>query len=134
MKKLAKIVATINRDSATYWESETLRNQVQSNPHPHRVVGAPEVVAEFHRWMVRDVYWRRSGGTKAKDAISEAAKVWGVSRTMVQKVLPKYRAGAQDWLKKFGADRESTAVLIAQRAHAFRMLAIERERKEEPTS
>ena len=97
------------------------------------VVGAPELLAEFHRWMARDVYWRRDGGATVKAANSEVAEEWQVSVAMVQKVVQKYGSAAQDWLKKFGADRESTAVLIAMRAHGFRMLAIERKREEEPT-
>jgi hypothetical protein len=90
------------------------------------VVGAPELLAEFHRWMARDVHWRRDGGATVKAANSEVAEEWQVSSAMVQKVVREYGADAQGWLKKFGADRESTAVLIAMRAYGFRMLAADR--------
>jgi hypothetical protein len=101
-----------------------LFDKIKSQPG---VVGAPKVLAEFHRWMARDVYWRRAGGALAKVANSEVAEAWQVSGATVAEVVREYGADAQHWLKKFGKDRESTAVLIAQRAHAYRMLARERE-------
>jgi transposase-like protein len=110
-------------------------------------VGAPDRLAEFHRWMARDVLSRRAGsvsrrhatvppvggGQSGKVAITEVAKEWQVSGAMVQKVVREYGVDAQDWLKRCGADRTSTAVVIAQWAETYRMLAIVRERKEEPT-
>jgi hypothetical protein len=91
--------------------------------HP---VGAPERATEPHRWMARDVFLRRAVGAKVKVANSEVAEEWQVAETMVQKVVRKHGPAAQDWIKKFGGDSESTAVVIAQMAEAFRMLAIER--------
>jgi hypothetical protein len=98
-----------------------------------RKVGAPEVLAEFPRWMARDVHWRREGGSKVKVAISEAAEVWEVSGAMIAEAVREYGADAQDWLKQHGADRDSTADLIAQWAGTYRMLAIERKREDEPS-
>lgn len=125
--KPASLWPTEFEDIVHLCKIETSRGRVIS-PVPtsnmRRNVGAPESLDEFHRWMARDVYWRRDCGAMVKAANSEVAEVWQVSGTTVANVVREYGADAQDWLKKYGEDRESTAVLIAQRAQVFRMLSI----------
>jgi len=125
MRKLSR--AARDDKTITLWptEAEEIVSFYKFATSRRAVVGAPELLAEYHRWMARDVYWRRDDGATVKVAISEVAEAWQVSGAMVQKVVREYGSAAQDWLKKFGGDRESTAVLIAQRAEGFRMLAIE---------
>lgn len=117
-------------ETITLWLSEA-ELLVHFCTTSRRGPGAPVVMSEFLRWMARDVCLRRDGGAKAKVAISEVAEAWQVKGAMVAKVVREYGADARGWLDKHGADRDSTAVLVAQRAEAYRMLAIERERKEE---
>jgi hypothetical protein len=119
-------------ETITLWlsEAETLVHEVEASRRP-RPVGAPKVLVEFQRWMARDVYWWRDGGAKVRVANSEVAKGWEVSIAMVEETVRKYGADARGWLKRHGDDRESTAVLIAQWAEMYRMLAIKRNREEE---
>jgi hypothetical protein len=117
-----------------YWWREELDRlaMLAAEKEGARKTKAPLLVTRL-RGALKVTKSNRTPKVKATVADSTVAKAWGVSRTSVEQAVRDHGRDAQDWLKKYGGDRESTAVLIAQRAHAFRMLGIERSREEEPT-